>query len=344
MQKSYNPGSIEDKNYKLWIDSKFYIAEPENNKQPFSIVIPPPNVTGSLHIGHALNNTLQDILVRYKKMSGYDVLWVPGTDHAGIATQMMVERELLKEDISKHDLGRDDFIERIWKWKEESGGEIIHQLKKLGALPDWSRERFTMDKGLSSAVRKVFVDLYREGLIFKDKRLVNWDPKLKTAISDLEVEQKEQNGSYWYIKYQIKNDKNEFIVVATTRPETILGDTAVAVHPEDDRYKDYIGKNVILPLVGREIPVIADEYSDPEKGTGAVKITPAHDFNDFEVGKRHQLELINIFEIDGKINNNAPEKYVGLDRFEARKIIVNELDELDPLALFVFLVLFYIAL
>ena len=300
MDKSYNPTSIEDKNYNLWIDNKYYKAEPDKNKIPFSIVIPPPNVTGSLHIGHALNNTLQDILVRYKKMSGYDVLWVPGTDHAGIATQIMVENDLLKEGITKHDLGREEFIKKIWQWKEESGGQIIHQLKKLGALPDWSRERFTMDEGLSTAVRKVFVELYKQGLIFKDKRLVNWDPKLKTAISDLEVEQREQNGKYWYIKYQLASDKNKFLVVATTRPETMLGDTAVAVHPEDERYKEFVGKNVILPLVNKEIPIISDEYSDPEKGTGAVKITPAHDFNDFEVGKRHNLEQINILDIDGK--------------------------------------------
>ncbi len=329
MDKSYNPTSIEDKNYNLWIDNKYYKAEPDKNKIPFSIVIPPPNITGSLHIGHALNNTLQDILVRYKKMSGYDVLWVPGTDHAGIATQIMVERDLLKEGINKHDLGREEFVKKIWQWKEESGGQIIHQLKKLGALPDWSRERFTMDEGLSTAVRKVFVELYKEGLIFKDKRLVNWDPKLKTAISDLEVEQREQNGKYWYIKYQLASDKNKFLVVATTRPETMLGDTAVAVHPEDERYKEFVGKNVILPLVNKEIPVISDEYSDPEKGTGAVKITPAHDFNDFEVGKRHNLEKINILDIDGKINNNAPKKYIGLDRFEARKKIINDLEALE---------------
>ena len=328
MDKSYNPTSIEDKNYNLWIDNKYYKADPENQKKPFSIVIPPPNVTGSLHIGHALNNTLQDILVRYKKMSGFDVLWVPGTDHAGIATQMMVEKELLKDGKNKHDLGRDKFIDRIWQWKDESGGQIIHQLKKLGALPDWSRERFTMDEGLSAAVRKVFVDLYKEGLIFKDKRLVNWDPKLKTAISDLEVEQKEQNGKYWHIKYHLADDKNKYIVVATTRPETMLGDTAVAVHPEDERYKEFVNKKVILPLVDKEIPIITDEYSDPEKGTGAVKITPAHDFNDFEVGKRHNLEQINILDTEGKINNKAPEKYAGLDRFKARNIIVNDLEEL----------------
>ncbi|MGI9554079.1 MAG: valine--tRNA ligase, partial [Thermodesulfobacteriota bacterium] len=329
MEKSYNPVAIEDKNYSLWIDNKYYKSNPDNDKDPFSIVIPPPNVTGSLHIGHALNNTLQDILVRYKKMSGFDVLWVPGTDHAGIATQMVVERELEKEEISRLELGREKFIKRVWEWKESSGGQIIKQLKKLGTLPDWDKERFTLDKGLSDAVAKVFVDLYKEGLIYKDKRLVNWDPNLCTAISDLEVEQKEEQGNYWYIKYEVENEENSFIVVATTRPETMLGDTAVAVHPDDDRYKDLLGKNVILPLVNRKIPIIADEYSDPEKGTGAVKITPAHDFNDFEVGKRHELEMINIFDSNAKLNSNVPKKYCELDRYEARNLIVNDLEELE---------------
>lgn len=328
MEKSYNPSAIEDINYNLWIENEYYKADPENKKKPFSIVIPPPNVTGSLHIGHALNNTLQDILVRYKKMSGFDVLWVPGMDHAGIATQIMVERELAKEGKNKNDLGRDKFIERVWKWKEESGGQIINQLKKLGTLPDWSRERFTMDEGLTEAVGKVFVELYKQNLIYKDKRLVNWDPKLGTAISDLEVEQREQNGKYWYIKYPLAEDNEKFVVVATARPETMLGDTAIAVHPKDERYKKFIGKKVILPIVNREIPVIADEYSDPEKGTGAVKITPAHDFNDFEVGKRHNLEQINILDKHAYINSNAPKKYIGLERFEARNIIVNDLEHM----------------
>jgi len=329
MEKSYNPVTLEDKNYSLWIDNKYYRSNPKDKKKPFSIVIPPPNVTGSLHIGHALNNTLQDILVRYKKMTGFDVLWVPGTDHAGIATQMVVERELEKENITRQDLGREEFIKKVWEWKEDSGGQIIKQLKKLGALPDWDKERFTLDGELSVAVLKAFVDLYNEGLIYKDKRLVNWDPNLCTAISDLEVDQREEQGNYWYIKYPLENIKNKFIVVATTRPETMLGDTAVAVHPEDDRYKDLVGENVILPLVNRKIPIIADEYSDPEKGTGAVKITPAHDFNDFEVGKRHNLEMINTFDSEAKLNNNVPDKYSGLDRYDARKLIVNDLEEIE---------------
>ncbi|MGI9534370.1 MAG: valine--tRNA ligase, partial [Thermodesulfobacteriota bacterium] len=329
MEKSYNPVAIEDKNYSLWVDNKYYKSNPNNNKKPFSIVIPPPNVTGSLHIGHALNNTLQDILVRYKKMSDFDVLWVPGTDHAGIATQMVVERELEKENINRLDLGREEFIKKVWEWKENSGGQIIKQLKKLGVLPDWDKERFTLDKGLSNAVVKVFVDLYKEGLIYKDKRLVNWDPNLCTAISDLEVEKRDEKGNYWHIKYKLENEKNSYLVVATTRPETMLGDTAVAVHPDDDRYKDLIGKKVILPLVNRTIPIIADEYSDPEKGTGTVKITPAHDFNDFEVGKRHDLEMINIFDSEANLNTNVPKKYLGLDRYEARKLIINELEELE---------------
>lgn len=330
MDKSYSPKNVEEKNYDFWIENDLHKSRITENQKVFSIVIPPPNVTGSLHIGHALNNTLQDILTRYKKMKGFDVLWVPGMDHAGIATQMMVEKELAKDGVSKRDLGRENFLEKVWEWKENSGGKIINQLKKLGALPDWSMERFTLDKGLSEAVKKVFVDLYNEGLIYRDKRLVNWDPRLVTAVSDLEVEQKEESGNYWHIKYPVENE-DVFITVATTRPETMLGDTAVAVHPDDDRYKELVGKNVILPLVGRKIPIIADEYSDPEKGTGAVKITPAHDFNDFDVGKRHDLEMINIFDENAKLNENVPEKYQNLDRFDARKRIVDELESLELL-------------
>ncbi|MGH7885259.1 MAG: valine--tRNA ligase, partial [Thermodesulfobacteriota bacterium] len=330
MEKSYNPKNVEDKNYDFWIDNDLYKSKITDNKNIFSIVIPPPNVTGSLHIGHALNNTLQDILVRYKKMKGFDVLWVPGMDHAGIATQMMVERELSKNGLNKNALGREKFVEKVWEWKENSGGEIIKQLKSLGVLPDWSKERFTLDEGLSLAVNKVFVDLYRECIIYRDKRLVNWDPKLLTAISDLEVEQKEVKGNYWYIKYPVEGE-NEFIIVATTRPETMLGDTAVAVHPDDEKYKHLVGKNVILPLTGRKIPIIADEYSDPEKGTGAVKITPAHDFNDFNVGKRHELNMINILNADATLNEVVPDKYKNLDRFDARKRIVEDLDELGVL-------------
>ena len=292
-------------------------------------MMPPPNVTGSLHMGHALTFTIQDILIRYHRMQGKEVLWQAGTDHAGIATQMVVERKLSEEGLDRRTLGREKFIKKVWEWKEESGGSINNQLRRLGASTDWSRERFTMDKGLSEAVKKVFVDLYNDGIIYRDKRLVNWDPKLLTAISDLEVEQKEQEGSLWHIKYPI--DEDNYIVVATTRPETMLGDSAVAVHPEDSRYKDLIGKHCNLPLVEKTIPIIADEYADPEKGSGAVKITPAHDFNDFEVGKRHQLEFINIFDQFAKINENAPSKYQGLDRFEARQLILEELQGLGLL-------------
>ncbi len=330
IEKSYNPKSLEQKWYDLWMEKKYYSTDSESSNKPFTIVIPPPNVTGSLHIGHALNNTLQDIIIRYKRMKGFDALWVPGTDHAGIATQMIVERELAKENILKEQLGREEFVKRVWKWKEESGGTITNQLKRLGALPDWSREKFTLDNSLSQAVRKVFVDLYNEGLIYKDKRLVNWDVKLKTAVSDLEVDQREVKGKLWYIKYPIENSK-KYITVATTRPETMLGDTAVAVHPQDKRYEKLIGKYVLLPLTDRKIPIVADEYSDPEKGSGAVKITPAHDFNDFEVGKRHDLEMIDIFTESAVLNSNVPDKYEGLSRFKARKQILSDLEDLGLL-------------
>ena len=331
MDKVYDPKKVEEKWYAEWMDRGYHKALPDSGLPPFTIVIPPPNVTGSLHIGHALNNTLQDILIRYKRMKGFDALWVPGTDHAGIATQMMVERQVEKEGTSRTEMGRDVFIERVWKWKEESGGTIGTQLRRLGAMPDWDRERFTLDENLSRAVRKVFVDLYNEELIYKDKRLVNWDPKLTTAISDLEVEQREVRGHFWHFKYPVEGSEGEFITVATTRPETMLGDTAVAVHPDDERYKHLVGKNVILPLVGRKIPIVADEYSDPEKGTGAVKITPAHDFNDFEVGRRHNLPMVNIFDATAHLNENTPEKYRGLDRFEARKRVVEDLESLGLL-------------
>ncbi len=301
----------------------------KKSKESYSIMMPPPNVTGSLHMGHALTFTIQDILIRYHRMKGKEVLWQAGTDHAGIATQMVVERKLAKEGLDRRVLGRQKFIEKVWDWKKESGGAINTQLRRLGASADWSRERFTMDKNLSDAVRKVFVDLYQEGIIYRDKRLVNWDPKLLTAISDLEVEQREQEGSLWHVKYPI--DSENFIVVATTRPETMLGDSAVAVHPEDLKHKHLIGKSCTLPIVDKEIPIIADEYADPDKGSGAVKITPAHDFNDFEVGKRHQLEFINIFDQHAKINKNAPLKFQNLDRFEARKLILEELTKLGLL-------------
>ena len=311
IDKTYQPGEVEGRIYQAWEQAgAFRAGRPERAQaRPYSIVIPPPNVTGSLHMGHALNNTLQDILCRFERMRGRDVLWQPGTDHAGIATQMVVERQLMeRQQPGRREMGREAFLKRVWEWKAESGGTIVNQLKRLGASCDWSRERFTMDEGLSRAVLKVFVELYREGLIYKDKRLVNWDPKLLTAISDLEVVQVETKGHLWHLRYPLEGktfnpeDASTFIVVATTRPETMLGDTAVAVHPDDERYKKLVGKNAILPLVGRKIPIIADDYSDPEKGSGAVKITPAHDFNDFEVGKRHDLPQVNIFSVEAKLD------------------------------------------
>ena len=339
IDKNYEPGSVEGRIYDTWKQAGAFKAHPESSKPPYCIVIPPPNVTGSLHMGHALDNTLQDVLIRWRRMKGDDVLWQPGTDHAGIATQMVVVRNLEQEGIGlavegaeKGDgnrklLNRDEFLAKVWEWKAYSGGTITRQLRRLGASCDWSRERFTMDEGLSRAVLKVFVDLYKAGLIYKDNRLVNWDPKMLTAISDLEVESREVRGHLWYFKYPIEGS-DEHIVVATTRPETMLGDTGVAVHPDDPKWKHLIGKQAILPLVGRRIPIVADEYSDPEKGSGAVKITPAHDFNDFEVGRRHNLEAISIFDKFARLNDKAPEKYRGLDRFDARKKIVADMEEL----------------
>ena len=328
MDKRFDSNLIEEKWYKKWLDSGAFSSNSSSTKKPYVIMMPPPNVTGSLHIGHALTFTIQDILIRFHRMQGFDVLWQPGTDHAGIATQMVVERELAKSNLTRHSLGREKFVEKVWEWKEKSGGEITNQLRALGASPDWEKERFTMDEGLSQAVNFVFVKLYKEGLIYRDKRLVNWDPKLFTAISDLEVEQKDMQGKFWYFKYPVE-DSNEFLTIATTRPETMLGDTAVAVNPEDGRYKHLEGKNVVLPILNRPIPIIFDNYSDPEKGSGAVKITPAHDFNDFEVGKRHKLEMINIFNSDASINENGPEEYVGLDRFTARKKIIEHMKSLS---------------
>ena len=326
LNKSYDPKEAEARLYNYW-ETEGYFKCGLTNNQPFSIVIPPPNVTGSLHMGHALNNTLQDIIVRYKRMLGEDVLWQTGTDHAGIATQMVVERKLEAENKpSRIELGREKFIDEVWRWKEESGNIITHQLRRLGASCDWSRERFTMDEGLSLAVNKVFVDLYNDGLIYKDKRLVNWDPQLRTAISDLEVVQKEVDGYLWYINYPIKDSK-ETITIATTRPETMFGDTAIAVHPSDNRYSDLIGKEVIIPIIGRSIKIIIDEYADPEQGSGAVKITPAHDFNDFEVGKRNNLEMLSILDIDGKLNENVDKEWQGLDRFEARSKLLKMLSK-----------------
>ena len=341
IEKTYQPGAVESRIYEAWEKAgAFRAGRPERAKaEPYCIVIPPPNVTGSLHMGHALNNTLQDILCRFERMRGKDVLWQPGTDHAGIATQAVVERQLMERQESSRAMGREAFIKRVWEWKAESGGTIIGQLKRLGASCDWSRERFTMDEGLSRAVLKVFVALHCEGLIYKDKRLVNWDPKLKTAISDLEVQQVETKGNLWHIKYPIEGS-DEFIIVATTRPETMLGDVAVAVHPDNERLKHLIGKTAILPLVGRRIPIIGDVYADPEKGTGAVKITPAHDFNDFEVGRRHNLPLINVFDDEAHLTLKQNESFLkdahpeavlldaleGKSREAARKLIVEQLE------------------
>jgi valyl-tRNA synthetase len=346
IEKTYQPNEVEARIYQTWEAAQaFRAGRPERkNAQPYTIVIPPPNVTGSLHMGHALNNTLQDILCRFERMRGRDVLWQPGTDHAGIATQMVVERQMMeRQEPTRRDIGREKFLEKVWAWKAESGGTITNQLKRLGASCDWSRDRFTMDEGLSKAVLKVFVQLYRQDLIYKDKRLVNWDPKLLTAISDLEVQQVELKGSLWNIKYLVEGTEDTYIIVATTRPETMLGDSAIAVHPDDARYTHLIGKHAILPLVGRRIPIVADDYSDPEKGTGAVKITPAHDFNDFEVGVRHHLRRINILDIEGRLalaenaafledvppseDLSATLALHGVDRFAARKKIVERLEE-----------------
>ncbi len=346
MEKTYNPQAIETQWYQTWEQAGYF--SPEGTGSPYCIMLPPPNVTGSLHMGHAFQHTLMDILIRYHRMSGDKTLWQCGTDHAGIATQMVVERQLEQENTDRHELGREKFTESVWDWKAESGSTITRQLRRLGTSMDWSRERFTLDEGLSDAVREVFIQLYKEGLIYRGKRLVNWDPVLHTAISDLEVISEEEDGHMWHIRYPISDeyaaqgsanvargrtpgatplaDSEEYLIVATTRPETMLGDAAVAVHPDDDRYKDLIGKEVELPLTGRKIPVIADDYVDPEFGTGCVKITPAHDFNDYEMGQRHDLPLINIFTVDAVINNDAPEAYRGMDRYVARKQIVVDLE------------------
>ena len=325
MDKTYAPGGIETKWYEHWENSGAFKCGKREGAEPYTIVMPPPNVTGSLHMGHALDNTLQDVLIRFERLRGKDVLWQPGCDHAGIATQMVVERQLDAQGLHRRDMGREEFLERVWQWKEESGGTITGQLRRLGASCDWSKERFTMDEGFNAAVMKKFVKLHKDGLLYKAKRLVNWDPKLKTAISDLEVEQREVDGSFWHFRYPL-DDGSGFIEIATTRPETMLGDTAIAVHPDDERYKHLVGKMVKLPLVDRLIPIVADDYADPEQGSGAVKITPAHDFNDFEVGKRNALDVINVLDMHACINENSPEKYQGMDRFEARKAIVADLD------------------
>src|SRR5271165_6683999 len=355
LDKTFAPIEIEPRLYEGWEREGAFACDPESNAKPFTIMIPPPNVTGSLHMGHALTFTVQDTLIRYRRMTGRDALWQPGTDHAGIATQMVVERLLEAEGIDRRTLGREKFLERVWRWKAESGGTITTQLRRLGASLDWPRERFTMDDGLSAAVKEVFVTLYRQDLIYRDRRLVNWDPKLQTAISDLEVENQEVRGSLWYIRYPIAGESGRYITVATTRPETMLGDTAVAVHPKDARYRDLIATHAssyaTLPLVGRPIPIMADAYADPEKGTGAVKITPAHDFNDFEVGRRHGLPMPSVLDREAQITTAEIEDafppgagpYVpgvdptfvrslqGQDRFAARKAIVAKLDELGLL-------------
>ena len=328
MDKSYQPHDIEQRIYKRWEEQGYFA--PQGDGTPYCIVIPPPNVTGTLHMGHAFQDTIMDTLTRFHRMKGHRTLWQPGMDHAGIATQMVVERLLNTEGKSKHDLGREKFIERVWSWKEESGGKIANQTRRLGASVDWSRDRFTMDEGLSEAVRKVFVQLHDEGLIYRGKRLVNWDPKLHTALSDLEVLSEDEDGSLWHFRYPLASGDGH-LIVATTRPETMLGDSAVAVHPDDDRYKDLVGQDIVLPIVGRRIPIIADDYVDPEFGTGCVKITPAHDFNDYDIGKRHDLPMYNILTDDAALNDDVPEEYRGMDRFDARKAIVAEFEKLGLL-------------
>ena len=335
LAKTYDPKGIEDRLYQKWLDKKYFHAEVDHSKTPFTIVIPPPNITGQLHMGHALDNTMQDILIRYKRMQGYNALWQPGTDHASIATEVKIIEKLKEEGIDKHDLGREKFLERAWEWKKEYGGRIISQLKKMGSSCDWDRERFTMDEGCNEAVTEVFVKMHEKGYIYKGSRIINWCPVCNTSISDAEVEYQEQAGHFWHIKYPLIEEdgtvsKDKFLTFATTRPETMLGDTAVAVHPEDERYKDLIGKKVMLPLMNRPIPIVADTYVDREFGTGVVKITPAHDPNDFEVGKRHNLPIINVMNDDATINENGG-RFAGMDRYEARKAIVEELESLGLL-------------
>ncbi len=324
LEKNYNPSEIEGRLYQKWLDNKYFHAEVNRDKKPFTIVMPPPNITGQLHMGHALDNTLQDILIRFKRMQGYEALWVPGTDHASIATEAKIVEAMRKEGITKEELGRDAFLKRAWDWKAEYGGRIVSQLKKIGSSADWDRERFTMDEGCSKAVKEVFVNLYNKGQIYKGERIINWCPKCLTSISDAEVEYEDQAGHFWHLRYPL-SDGSGYIQMATTRPETMLGDTAVAVNPDDERYKDMVGKTVILPIVHREIPIIADEYVEMEFGTGVVKITPAHDPNDFEVGLRHNLPVINVMTEDAKIVDDYP-KYAGMDRYEAREAIVKDLE------------------
>ena len=327
LAKTYDPKGMEERLYKMWEEKKYFHAEVDRSKKPFTIVMPPPNITGQLHMGHAFDNTMQDILIRFKRMQGYNALWQPGTDHAAIATEVKVIEHLKSQGIEKADLGREGFLEKCWDWRKEYGNRIISQLKKLGSSADWDRERFTMDPGCSKAVEEVFINLYNKGLIYKGNRIINWCPVCKTSISDAEVIHENQAGHFWHMKYEIVGEPGRYVEFATTRPETMLGDTAVAVNPNDDRYKDIIGKKVMLPFVNREIPIIADEYVDMEFGTGVVKITPAHDPNDFEVGKRHGLEVINVLNDDATINSICPQ-FEGMDRYEARKIIVEKMDEM----------------
>ena len=330
LEKNYNPAEIEPRLYEKWVANKYFHAEVDRSKKPFTIVMPPPNITGQLHMGHALDNTMQDILIRFKRMQGYNALWQPGTDHAAIATEVKVIEALKKEGIDKEDLGREKFLERVWDWRREYGSKIVNQLKKMGSSADWDRERFTMDEGNNKAVTEVFCKLYEKGYMYRGSRIVNWCPVCQTSISDAEVVHEEQDGFFWHINYPVVGEEGRFVEIATTRPETLLGDTAVAVNPEDERYRDIVGKMLKLPLTDREIPVIADEYVDKEFGTGAVKITPAHDPNDFEVGKRHNLEEINIMNDDATINKLGG-KYAGMDRYEARKAMVADLEALGLL-------------
>ena len=324
LEKNYNPSEIDGRLYQKWLDNKYFHAEVNRDKKPFTIVMPPPNITGQLHMGHALDNTLQDILIRFKRMQGYEALWVPGTDHASIATEAKIVEAMRKEGVTKEEIGRDAFLKRAWDWKAEYGGRIVSQLKKIGSSADWDRERFTMDEGCSKAVKEVFVNLYNKGQIYKGERIINWCPKCLTSISDAEVEYEDQAGHFWHLRYPL-SDGSGYIQMATTRPETMLGDTAVAVNPNDERYKDMVGKTVILPIVHREIPIIGDEYVEMKFGTGVVKITPAHDPNDFEVGLRHNLPVINVMTEDARIVDDYP-KYAGMDRYEAREAIVKDLE------------------
>ena len=330
LEKNYNPSEIEDRLYHKWLEKKYFHAEVNRDKKPFTIVMPPPNITGKLHMGHALDNTMQDIIIRFKRMQGYEALWIPGTDHASISTEVKVTNALKEEGIDKHELGREGFLKRTWEWKKEYGGTITSQLKKIGSSCDWDRERFTMDEGCSKAVQEVFIKLYEKGLIYKGSRIVNWCPVCNTSISDAEVEHEEQAGHFWHINYPVVGEPGRYVEIATTRPETLLGDSALAVNPDDERYTDLVGKEVELPLTDRTIPIIADPYVDKEFGTGVVKITPAHDPNDFEVGKRHNLPEINILNDDATINNLGG-KYAGMDRYEARKAMVADLDALGLL-------------